>query len=189
MVLPTAPELARAAYGAWRLALFDPRGLDCFDNTVAAYWRSFQAAVVLIPAYAVLVSFRLARMPAEPDLAQFVLVEAIAYVINWTAFPLAMAYVCDRIGRSDRYLRYVAAHNWSVIVQIAALLGAMAVSAAFLGPGSGALLNFAAMAAVLVYQWFIARTALAVAGRAAAMIVGLDLAIGILLSAVAGRFA
>ena len=51
------------------------------------------------------------------------------------------------------------------------------------------MLNFAAMAAVLVYQWFIARTALAVAGGAAAMIVGLDLVIGILLSAVAGRFA
>lgn len=188
MVLPTAPELARATYGAWRLALFDPRGLECFDGTTAAYWRSFQAAVVLIPAYAVLVSFRLARMPVQPDLASFVLVEAIAYTINWVAFPLAMVYVCDRIGRADRYLRYVAAHNWSVIVQIAALLGATAV-AAFLGPGPGALLNFAAMAAVLVYQWFIARTALAVAGGTAAMIVGLDLAIGVLLSVVVGRFA
>lgn len=187
MVLPTAPELARAAYGAWRLALFDARGLDCFDGTAAAYWRSFQAAVVLAPAYAVLVSYRLARMPAQPDLWTFVLVEVIAYTINWVAFPLAMVYVCDRIGRPDRYLRYVAAHNWSVIVQLAALLAAT-TAAALLGPGAGALLNFAAMTAILAYQWFIARTALAVAGRTAAMIVGLDLAIGIVLSVVAGRF-
>ncbi len=180
-------EFSRAVYGAWRLALMDADGLRHFDDTPKAYWQSFQAAVALIPAYAVLAAFRLAATETAAGPVQIVLVEAIAYTINWVAFPLAMIHVCDRIGRFDRYFRYIVAHNWSAVIQVAVFLVAMILAKGMLGAGTGTLLMIGASLAILFYQWFIARTALTVSGRAAAAIVGLDLAISIVLNAVSSR--
>ena len=106
-------EIARAVYGAWRLALLDRKGLDCFDSTIEAYWKSFNAAVIVAPAYALLLALRLAEVDTRAGFLPLAIVETLAYIIGWVAFPLIMIYVCDRIGRFDRYLRYIVAHNWS----------------------------------------------------------------------------
>ncbi len=181
-------EFSRAAYGAWRLALMDADGLKQFDDTVEAYWQSFQAAVILAPAYAVIAAIRLSAIETEAGLMQIILVEAIAYTINWIAFPLAMVYVCDRIGCFDRYLLYITAHNWSAVIQIAVFLGAMILASGVFGAGVGMVLVVGASLAILFYQWFVARTALAVSGMTAAVIVGLNLMISVVLNAVTGRF-
>ena len=181
-------EFSRATYGAWRLALLDADGLRYFDDTIGAYWQSFQAAVILAPAYAILVALRLSANPTEAGVMQVFLVEVIAYVINWTALPLVMIYVCDKMGRYDRYLRFVVAHNWSAVIQMAVFLAAMMLARGVLGSGLGAMLNFTAVIAILAYQWFVARTALGIDGLPAAAIVGLDLVISIVLNSVTGRF-
>ncbi len=181
-------EFSRATYGAWRLALMDASGLSHFDDTIEACWRSFQAAAILAPAYAILVAIRLAATETEAGLLQIFLVEAIAYTINWVAFPLLMIYVCDHFGWRDRYLRYITVHNWSAVIQIAVFLAAMILARGILGAGMGTILVIGASFAILFYQWFIARTALAVSGMAAAAVVGLDLAVSIVLNAVTGRF-
>ena len=183
----TGAEFSRAAYGAWRLALLDRRGLDCFDDTVEAYWKSFNAAVIVAPAYALLLILRLYEIEARAGLFTIAIVETLAYVIGWVAFPLIMIYVCDRIGRSDRYLRYIVAHNWSNVIQVAVFFAVTILSKGILGGGLE-VLGFAATAAILFYQWFIARTALEVSGGAAASIVGLDLVISILINLVTNRF-
>lgn len=181
-------EFSRAIYGAWRLARFDADGLKYFNDTTEAYWQSFQAAVILVPAYAILVVLRLMANPTEAGLMQVVLVELIAYVINWTAFPLVMIYVCEKTGHFDRYLRFIVAHNWSTVIQMTVFLTAMILARGVLGPGLGAMLNISAVMAVLVYQWFVTRTALGIDGLPAAAIIGLDLMISIVLNAVSGRF-
>ena len=181
-------KISRAIYGVWRLALLDADGLKHFDDTIEAYWQSFQAAMVAAPAYAILVAIRLAVTETEAGLLQIVLAEAISYTINWVAFPLAMIHVCDRIGCFDRYVRYIIAHNWSAVIQIAVFLRAMILARGILGAGAGTMLLIAASLAILFYQWFVARTALAVNGGVAAAIVGLDLVISIVLNAVNGRF-
>ena len=181
-------EISHAIYGAWRLALLDANGLKRFDNTIEAYWQSFQAAIVTAPAYVILVGIRLAVTETEAGLLQIVLVEAISYTISWVAFPLAMSYVCNQIGCFDRYVRYIIAHNWSAVIQIAIFLSAMTLARSILGAGTGTMLLIASSLAILCYQWFVARTALAVSGGVAAAIVGLDLVISIVLNAVSGRF-
>ncbi len=181
-------ELARAASGAGRLAMLDKNGLDCFDNSVEAFWRSFQAALFLAPAYMLLFLLRPAVGPTEANLVQVVLVQAISYGIGWVAFPLAMIPVCDTMGRFDRYFRFIVAHNWSGIVKMSVFLGAAILSRGLLGPGLGAVLDLMAIVATLIYQWFVTRTALAISRRAAIAIVGLDLAITLSIYVVAGRF-
>lgn len=184
----TGAEFMRAVYGAWRLALFDRTGLDHFDPTVEAYWKSFNAAVIVAPAYALLLALKLAAVDARAGLFTVAVVEILAYIIGWVAFPLIMVYVSERIGRFDRYLRYIAAHNWSNVIQVALILVVTAIAQGFLGSGNAGLLLIAAYLAILLYQWFIARTALDISGGGAAAIVGLDLAISFLINLVTSRF-
>ena len=171
----TAAEFARAIYGAWRLALLDRKGLDCFDGTVEAYWKSFNAAAIVAPAYVLLLFVGLAGADIPGGWLVFLAVQALAYVIDWVAFPLIMIHVCDRIGRFDRYLRYIAVHNWSRVLRVALLVLVTVLSKGFLG-------------GILFYQWFITRNALEVSGRGAAAIVGLDLIITLAINVVASRF-
>ncbi len=184
----TGGELMRAVYGAWRLALLDRKGLDCFDSTIEAYWKSFNAAVIVAPAYAFLLILRLTEFEARAGWFAVIAVETLAYIIGWVAFPLIMIYVCDRIGRFDRYLRYIVAHNWSNVIQVGLFLVVTIVSKGLLGGAHSVLLGLAATAAILFYQWFIARTALEITGGGAAAIVGLDLMISVLINLVSNRF-
>jgi hypothetical protein len=171
----TAAEFARAIYGAWRLALLDRKGLDCFDGTVEAYWKSFNAAAIVAPAYALILVIGLSGTDALGGWVAFLAVQTLAYIIDWVAFPLIMIHVCDRIGRFDRYLRYIAVHNWSRVLRVTLLLLVTLLSKGILG---GAVLPVLAVTgAILFYQWFIARNALEISGRGAAAIVGLDLII------------
>ena len=184
----TGAEFTRAVYGAWRLALLDRKGLDFFDATIEAYWKSFNAAAIVAPAYALLLILRLYEVDTRAGPIAIAAVETLAYIIGWVAFPLIMIYVCDRLGRFDRYLRYIVAHNWSNVIQIAVFLIVTIFAKGFLGGGQAVFLGLAATVAILFYQWFIARCALEVSAGGAAAIVGLDLMISILINLVSNRY-
>ena len=184
----TGAEVIRAVYGAARLALLDRKGLEFFDGTVEAYWKSFHAAAIVAPAYALLLVFRLNDLDTRAGPIAIVAFETLAYIVGWVAFPLIMIYVCDRLGRFDRYLRYIAAHNWSSVIKVAVLLLVTVFAKGFLGGGQAVLLGLAATVAILFYRWFIARTALEVSGGAAAAIVGLEMTIGILINLMTNRY-
>ncbi len=173
----TAPEVAKALYGAWRLARFDPSGLDHFDNTVEAFWRSFYAMLIAAPGHVVLVALGHSAQVATRGPVDIFLIEAIGYVIGWFAFPLVMIYIAGQLDRGERYFRYIVASNWAVVVQIGLLLAVVAVVRGFQLPAlTAGYFQFAAMVAVLIYSWFITRVGLDISGRAAAAIVFLDLA-------------
>lgn len=184
----TGAEVIRAVYGAWRLALFDRKGLDFFDATIEAYWKSFYAAAIVAPAYVLLLVLRLSEVHTRAGPVAIAAIEILAYIIGWVAFPLVMIYVCDRMGRFDRYLRFIAAHNWSNVIQITVFLLATILAKGFLGGSLAVFLGLAATVAILFYQWFIARTALEITGGAAAAIVGLDLLISILINLMSNRY-
>lgn len=178
----TTRETSVAMFGAWRLARFDAAGLQFFDNTVEAFWRSFYAALVVLPAYAILFALRFHGAAVTSGPFTIFVVESIAYVIAWTAFPLAMFHLSRHLGRSKLYCRYIVAYNWATVLQITLLLIVTVIAQADLLPrGLTALLTMGAMIAIMCYQWFIARSALEVTRPIAAGIVVLDLFISILL--------
>jgi hypothetical protein len=179
----TASEVAKALYGAWRLARFDPSGLDQFDNTVEAFWRSFYAMLIAAPCYVILVALRLSVLEPVNGPIHIFFVEAIAYVVGWFAFPFVMLYVADFLDRRERYYRYIAAYNWATVLLVALLLIiSLGVTGFQLSLPSAAFLSFVITALVLVYWWFIARVGLDVTGRVAAAIAGFDFCLGIALS-------
>lgn len=172
-------EAATSIYGAWRLARLDPRGLSCFNTTEEGFWRSFWAAVLVAPAYAVTVAIEYGqRSPLASD-SRIVAVHAIAYVINWTAFPLAMLPVARMLGREHRYLRYIVARNWAGALEMILFLLAMILAAS--GIAWFAMLPALSALLVFTYQWYVARMALEITGLQAAAVVGIDLLIDIVL--------
>ena len=114
---------------------------------------------------------------------RIVIVETIGYVISWVAFPLLMLPLSRWLGREDRFLAFMVAYNWSQLPQTALFVILAANSAAGLLPHALAqFADFAAAVAVLLYEWYIARVALAVSASQAVPVVLLDLVLGSVLS-------
>ncbi len=175
------PGIAYSIYGAARLAIADPQGLDWFVPTRRGFWHSFRAAWILAPFYLLLTLVELSGQDGPLFLP--LLLEGESYVISWVAYPLVMLYLCDALGRSDRFLLYATAYNWVALLQnliylpIPLLLGI-----GLLTPDAADLLLLSVLAAVSVYSWYVARLTLDVSGVTAAGIVLLDLLLALAIS-------
>jgi hypothetical protein len=179
----SAREASYAIFGAYRLARFDPGGVQYFDNTPEAFWNSFWVAVLVLPGHALLMMLRLSDISLGAGTGLVLLVEGIAYVASWFAYPLAIFYVAQGFKRSHVYCRYIAAYNWASVLELGLLLGVSAVVASGLLPGRlGALLSLAGTIAILTYQWFIARAAFEATVGGALALVALDLSLSVVIN-------
>jgi hypothetical protein len=175
--LLTLAEIGPATFGAWRLACRDPNGMRYFDTSLEGFWRSFYVAILAAPFTGLLIYFNLTGtgVKVAGDWFHILAGETIGYVIGWTAFPLAMFYLSEAIGRRDKYLGFIVAYNWSTVVQLAVILPPAFIYWLGVLPHLPAVLLLAAgNIALLLYEWFIVRTALSLPGLAAAGIVALD---------------
>jgi len=184
MTVPAWLEVQLAVGGALRLARGDPRGLGFFDTSIDGFWRSFRAAAICYPFFLMLLASRVSAAHwAASGAPRIVIVETIGYVISWVAFPLLMLPLSRWLGREDRFLAFMVAYNWSQLPQTALFVVLAANSAAGLLPHALAqFADFAAAVAVLLYEWYIARVALAVSASQAVPVVLLDLVLGSVLS-------
>ena len=169
-------------HGAWRLARLDASGLNQFSNTAEGFWRSFYGMLVAAPFYVILVTLRLSNLETTNGPIQIFLIEVIAYVIGWFAYPFIMLYVVELLDRRERYYRYIVAYNWATVLLIALLtLISVVVNGLSLSLPSAAFLSFVIMLMILGYWWFIARVGLDIKGWAI-VVTGLDFCLGIVLS-------
>ena len=181
-----AAEATLSLYGAFRLARFDPQGMRCFNTAPSGFWRSFSAAVIVAPFYALLLATAYPALEESPDPVRFALAEGIAYVVAWVAYPLIMARLTRQLGRFDRFIGYIVAYNWAAVLQNALFIPInMLWITGTLQTNIGFLLWVTAFSLILAYLWFIARTALAVAPMTAASIVGIDIMLNLIISTVA----
>lgn len=178
----TAPEISRSLFGAWLLARFDRNGAYLFENTPEALWRSFWAAFIAFPAFAVLLLLRSAHVEISVGPFWALVIQGTGYVIGWVAFPYLMFYVAGLTGRDKFYCRYIAAYNWAVLLQITLMLGVTALTASgFVPQGLGVLLMAATVIAIFIYQGYIAHAVLEVPVTGAVGIVVLDLIVSLIL--------
>ena len=185
-MIPRAAEVLEAIYGALLLARLEARGMVFFDRSVEGFWKSFFAAVLVAPFYLILLLLGFAHEAPEASPPQVVLVEAVAYVISWTAFPVVMYEVTRAIDKDAQYTGYIVAFNWAQVVQMAVLvpfgiLQTLGLLPTTLATFLGLIVNFA----VLGYEWFIARTALGLTGAGALGVVALAFALMLTIRAVA----
>lgn len=189
MPAPSPVEVTVWCAGAWRLGRFDATGLAAFANSTDAAWRSFFAAILVAPLWVLvsLLQFAVSTDGAsDVSLGRYATVEAISYVIGWTAFPVIMAGVCDSIGRRDAYLRFVAAYNWSMLIQNVVYLPVVLAGQAGLIPGEGALfLMVVTLLWALAFEAFVIKESLQIPmAWAIALTVG-DLILAFLIGATA----
>lgn len=170
----TMSEVWTGLFAAWRMFLRDSRAIALFDDSVPGVIKSFFCAVVVLPGYIIILALGPAPIPAEVSGFRIVTVEAIAYVISWTAWPLLMAPVAKALDKDANYCRYIVAYNWSAGPQILILLSVLLLSAIDILPRDVlVLINLAALAILLFYHLFILRTALEISPYVAvALVIG-----------------
>jgi hypothetical protein len=176
-------EIGTAIYGAWRLACFDPNGMRYFDRSLVGFWRSFRVALLAAPFSAFLIALDLFHMKVAGGWFRILAGESIAYVIGWVAFPLLAYYLTEAINRRTQYLGFIVAYNWSTLIQLAVVLPAAIVAyCGILPAGLAPVVILAADAVILIYEWFVVRTALALPGLGAAGVVVIDVIMGMLIN-------
>ena len=184
-------EVGQARYGAYRRARFDRTGHQHFDVSLDGFWRSFFAAVIVLPASVLLAVVEPASAEASVDaaggnwLGRLVL-HGLAYVLGWVALPFVMLYVSQALRRPDKFIGFIVAYNWAAVWQMAVMLLAVLIGWLWGAPGFLQLMKFFAVVAILVYQWFIAKTALGINGIEASGVVVLDLVLGLFITWSAG---
>lgn len=188
MPVTTWAEVRWAMTGCLRLARGDRRGLEYFDRSLDGFWRSFMSAFLSYPFFLILLTMRvsLADWKSAGGLP-ILLIETIGYVISWVAFPLIMLSVLRWIGREHRFFDFMVPYNWCQLPQsiLFVVIGLQSESEA-LGSSLSQILEFAAAIAVLVYEWYIARVALETSAAAAALVVLVDLVLGVVVTRAAG---
>ena len=180
-------DMAAASRGlsiAWRLARLDATAIRDIDGSVESCRRSFQAAIVAAPLFALLVVLRSAEHPLSPDPWRAFFIEGIGYVTGWTAFPLAAWYLTRALGKMQRYTTYITAYNWANVLQVAAFVPVSALAASELAPDAIVVLTALLLTGgVIYYQFFIARMALDIESLPALGFVAVDLILGLLIDA------
>ena len=181
----TIREISVVIYGTWRFATLDRTAVQFFDNTPDAFWKSFNAAWLALPAYALLVLLSFTQHPVDAGAFRILSVEVISYAIGWVLFPLIMVAFTDTTKCDRNYFRFITAWNWSIVLQAYFFLGISAFSASGTVPDSlGGLVSLVATLAIFFYQGFIAKTTLDVTTPVAFLVVVIDLTIAIALSLV-----
>jgi len=184
----TAAEITQGLYGAWRLFVRDPIGLQFFDDDVAAFWKSFWCAVVVLPGYVLLRVFAPEQTEVQTGVVSTVLIVGLLYVIRWLVWPLIMGHLIPVLEREDHYVRYVVAYNWSAGPQILLYVVVLLVSlTGFLPEGWIIFLNLAALGYLLAYHYFIIKVALDLHGMTAAFLVVSEVIVGVILDAIQSK--
>lgn len=175
--------MARALAGALMLARGRATGLAAFENTLPVAAYSFRAAAICLPIFL----FFKDQTSAPEDVALTLLVDFLLFAASWAGFALASLYLARALGVADRWPRFIAAWNWSAVVQYSALT-VLSLPGLLLGQGS--LLDLGGLLALfyaLWLEWFVARHALRLSPLGAAGFVAIDLAIAVFLGGFAAR--
>jgi hypothetical protein len=182
-------EVSRALHGALRLARLDPAGMAFFDRSVAGFWRSFTAGLLVYPAFLILLGLRIEDAEwASSGVVRILLIETIGYVIAWVSFPLIMLPVARFLGREASWLDFIVAYNWSQVLQnILSLVSTLLIGSGMFSAPLVHGIAATAIVAALLYDWSVARISLDTSAAGATMVVLVDLVLSELIYYVTDR--
>ncbi|WP_028467511.1 hypothetical protein [Nisaea denitrificans] len=162
MAVPGPAEIFRAVYGCWCLALGRPGAIDLFDRSETGFFRSFFAAVLVLPAFVLSDVVHGTAAWLDGGVLDWISY-ALRYAIYWLVFPLAACIIAEKVGVLDRILDLLVPYNW-VTLPFGYLFCALTVIGAGEGPVAGFAGNLSVFAWVgllyLMFRW--ARTLLGV---------------------------
>jgi hypothetical protein len=177
-----ALDAVRGLKASWRLLRMDDDGFEDFDLSADGFWNSFAAVFLVAPLYlySSSASAKLA-MPQQPEPAWLSTLALLALL--WVLWPWIMITITHMLGSERKYVRYIAAYNWSSVYVIAAIVPTLILQqAGIIGPNLSALLSLIIILWSLYFRWYVAHKALEVRATTASMLVAVDLALSIFAS-------
>lgn len=148
-------------WAAWRLFLRDPNALSTFDGSAEDALHSFRALFAALPFYLFLLLLAPESLNSTRSGLQIGLLHTVFYVLIWTMWPVVMFRVVRVIDRQEHYFRYLAAYNWSMVIQVAIWLAVFIATWALGLTGSPArILTVVAVCTVVLYHIHILRSTL-----------------------------
>ena len=179
-MLPRA-EIAKALSGAIQLAKFDKAGHSAFGHTGEAAKRSFFVAVIVAPMFLLWVATHGIDTAIDVPLPSELTFAFLSYVCGWLIFPILMWHVSEKLGCRAQFFHFLAAYNWAAVIQNG-LFMAMDVIFVSIGAPEGArgLFGLILLVYVLLYAWFVAKSALDLPAGPACLVVALDMMASVL---------
>jgi hypothetical protein len=174
-VIPALGEILAALYGSYRLARGDRGGLNYFDSSREGAIRSFFAALLVLPVFALMVYGNIIKGHLSAPVPTIIIIHGLVFVISWVIYPLIVFEILAVMKRQERFLPYLSAFNWCHVLQALAFLPIVMYGLAI--PEGNAILSFlqaSIFVLVMVYQWFINRSSLQVPSLAAVGFLALE---------------
>jgi hypothetical protein len=172
--------------GALLVMLGRPEGLGRLDLSLAGFWRSFAALILVLP-LAFIPEWSMADVIVEegevpPGFRDSLFSASLVSLVDWFAFPLLFAFLARPLGLSDRYVPFIVARNWSAVV-LAVINGLVAlpygVGVASLGVTT--FLVFGALGLTLYLAYQVARVALAISATTASLVVAVEFSLSLVI--------
>jgi hypothetical protein len=176
--------LGRNLAGAWALMLGRASGLDRLDLTVAGFWRSFGAIVLIAPAafLSFLSDRHIAALSGEPlgALSADASADTLALVVDWLAFPALFAALARPLGLGAAYVPFMVGRNWAAVLMATGIAPIHLLILANILPAQAApVVLLIAVGVTLRFTYMLTRTALAVTARIAVPTVIIDFLLSI----------
>lgn len=157
------------------------------EDTPEGAWRSFAAALICLPAFLAVRLFAWGSVGAPAGgFLRALTAELIGYAIAWSAFALISLAIVQSWGRIAAWPRFMAAWNWTNVVQYVVLLVLTLPGAVGLPAGPSQVLTLVGLGYAVWLEWFVARHALGVDGGRATVLVVMDLVLGLFLGGLIG---
>jgi len=174
--------------GVRHLSRFDQIGFLFFDASRKGFWRSFGAALVCLPVWA-LAEYQQVQALHDEAALRFLAIQFTAYVVSWLAYPLLALQIADMFGVWPNYYRYMVAYNWFQPVLQVMWLPLLLLEFV---PGSQTAAMLGLMWILLqgvqgAYGWFLARYGLGVNSSTAVALAVIDMLLALLIDQVAAR--
>lgn len=173
--------------GVLRLLRGDRSGLAMIGADTRAGW----IASFLVPGLLVLPAYFYLSMPdldVSDDPAHTLLLEAVAYIVGLTLFPVAAHLLCTQWNKTRAWYDYVPAYNWAGVLQMAIYLPAAILSQSDAIDGMPLfVIGIAAVTAAVAIQFRVAVVTLGIDRFQALSLVALELALGAVLRQIVDR--
>lgn len=184
----TSSRTLNGLVAAWLFARGRAEGLALIAPGMETARHSFVAAFICLPVF---LALRLiawfVQGPPPTGVPVALAGEMAGYVVGWVAFALASKILADQAQRGGNWPQFIAAWNWTNIVQYLLLVALMVPTALGMPAWMGNALGLAAVGYAMWLEWFVTRTALGVQSATAVMFVVLDLALGLFIGGVTAR--
>ncbi len=160
---PSLAEALVCLQAGFRLFFMRFEAALVFGETPADFWKSFWCAAIMAPLYFFFyIDLEPVADTVQPDPMRLFMGEGIGYVLQWVYWPLAAAYLARLLGKQDRFIRYIAAYNWSQIVPTCLILPIIFLSGTLGLETISVTASFGILAWSMVFRFRLARAVLGV---------------------------